>query len=233
MWNGVFKLIKDLDNLNGINIIGDALDLNSLSFYDRGQYPIKFGNEEITLKYEYREGKKFFDDLDSAVGKRRVEKRFLYGNHSDRFLRHLNHPDSRKLMIDSPEEAMRLRERGYEVKTNWKEDYFKLGDYLDIFHGELLGVSPARTQLNKLKNSCMFAHSHRVDICYDGNMAAFNIGWGGDKYAPVFGYKGRVTKRSWINGFALVTIDDEGFYHPQVITCYNNRFFYNGKKYGV
>lgn len=234
MWNGVFQLLKDLGkSLNGVNLIGDIADLNSLSFHDRGQYPIRVGTEDIDLLWEYRQVNKFFDQIDSAIGRRKIEKRFVYGNHEDRYLRHLRLPDSKRIIADRPENALRLRERGYDVKTNWTEDYFILGDHLEIFHGYLLGVNPAKRQLDKLKKSCMFAHSHRVGMHYDSNMASFNIGWGGDKNSPAFSYAGRLIKKDWINGFALVTIDDNGFYHPQVITVYNNRFYYNGKKYGI
>ena len=77
----------------------------------------------------------------------------------------------------------------------------------------------------------MFAHSHRAGVHYDGNMAAYNIGWLGDVDAPVFSYAGRLTKRNWVNGFGLVTIDNNGDYFANVITAFNNRFYYNGKRY--
>lgn len=225
MWHGVLKLIKDIKP-NGVNLIGDILDMNAFSFHDKGQTPL------IDIKDEYKLSEKWFNELDDCLGNRKVEKRFLYGNHEHRYLRHLQLPDNKRIIADSPEEKMRLIERGYKLKKNWKEDYFTLGKHLEIFHGELLGVNPAKTQLDKLKKSCMFAHSHRVGVHYDGNMASFNIGWGGDVNAPAFSYAGRLSKRSWINGFALVTIDEQGFYHAQIITCYNGRFYHNGKKYG-
>src|SRR5574343_69339 len=204
MWAGIFQLLKDLGkSLNGVNLLGDILDMNSLSFHDRGQYPVKIGTEEINILWEYKQGNKFFDQLDSAVGK--VNKRFIYGNHEDRYNRHLQLPDNKRIIADRPENALRLRERGYEIKHNWKEDFYKLGDHLELFHGEILGVNPAKRQLDKLKKSCMFVHSHRVGMHYDSNMAAFNIGWGGNKQLPAFSYVERLTKQDWINGFDLVT----------------------------
>lgn len=226
VWYNVLKLAKDLEkNLQGIYLIGDILDLNSLSFHERGQYPLN----GLTAEKEYKMVK-VFDDLDSVL-KKGVKKNFLYGNHENRWLRHKSIPDNDKILIESPEDHFRLRERGYEVKTNWKDDYYKIGEHLEVFHGEILGVNPAKRQLDKLKRSCMFAHSHRAGVHFDGNMGSYNIGCMVDISAPVFNYAGRLTKRNWMMGFSLVTVDDLGFYYAQLITAYNNTFFYNGKKY--
>lgn len=230
LWYGILKLIKDLP-LAGISLIGDILDLNSLAFQERGKTPIIVDGKPLTLRNEYRMVK-VFDELDDAIGKRKIKKRFLYGNHEDRYLRHKSFPDSEKIIAESPEEFFRLRERGYEVKTRWKDDYYTLGKHLEVFHGELLGVNPAKRQLDKLKKSCMFVHSHRAQIYYDGLMAAYNIGCVVDISAPAFDYAGRLIKRNWINGFGHVTIDDNGDYYAGLITAFNNRFYYNGKRYG-
>ena len=230
IWNGILQLIKD-ENFQSINLIGDILDLNSLSFHERGKYPINIDGEPLTIGKEYKMVK-VFDELDSAIGSRRIKKRFLYGNHEDRYLRHKSIPDNDKIIADAPEDYFRLRERGYEVKTNWLDDYYKLGKYLEIFHGNLLGVNPAKRQLDKLKNSCMFVHSHRSGVHFDGNMAAYNIGCLVDINAPVFSYAPRIIKRNWIMGFGIVTIDDNGFFYANMITGYNDQFYYNGKRYG-
>ena len=224
---GVLDLIKDLGNhLQGVYLIGDILDLNSLSFHERGKYPL----DGLDIRKEYKMVK-VFDELDSVL-KRGVKKHFVYGNHEARYLRHKEIPDNDKIIVEPPEEQFRLRERGYEVKTRWKDDYFVLGDHLEVFHGEMLGVNPAKRQLDKLKKSCMFAHSHRAGVHFDGNMGSYNIGCLVDINQPVFNYAGRLTKRNWMMGFGLVTIDNTGFYNAQLITAYNNRFFYNGKRYG-
>ena len=226
MWNGVLQFIKDTD-LQSINLIGDILDLNSLSFHERGKYPLN----GLTIKKEYPMVK-VFDELDEAIGRRRIKKRFLYGNHEHRYIRHQEIPDNDKILCDAPEDYFRLRERGYDVKTDWRDDYFKLGDHLEIFHGTLLGVNPGKRQLDKLKKSCMFAHSHRAQVYFDGEMASYNIGCLLDVSAPVFKYAPRLIRRNWIMGFGLVTIDDYGYYYAQLITGYRDRFFYGGKKYG-
>ena len=229
IWHGILNLAKDLP-IKGISLIGDILDLNSLSFHDRGKTPLLINGLPLDLRTEYR-STDIFDELDSVCNSR-ITKRFLYGNHEDRYLRTAQHPDSFKIMAESPEEYFRLRERGYEVKTEWKNDYYKLGDHLQLFHGELLGVNPAKRQLDKLKKSCMFGHSHRAGTHHDGAMVAYNIGCLVDVNSPVFNYAGRLVKRNWIMGFGLVTISDGGDFYANPITCYNDRFYYNGKVYG-
>ena len=230
MWNGVLKLIKDIGkDLQNVYAIGDILDLNSLSFHERNQYPTKINGETLVIKTEYKMVK-VFDELENVMHKS-TGKHFLYGNHCHRYLRHKAIPDNDKIIIDAPEDYFRLRERGWEVKTNWKDDYYKLGEFLEVFHGEILGVNPAKRQLDKLKASCMFAHSHRAGVHFDGNMGSYNIGCLVDTKAPAFNYAGRLTKRNWMMGFGLVTLDPNGYYYATLITGYNNKFYYNGKQY--
>lgn len=230
VWTGVLKLIRDLGKqLQGVYLIGDILDLNSLSFHEKGRYPINIDGKPLTIQREYKMVK-VFDQIDDVADKG-IKKYFLYGNHETRHTRHSQIPDNDKIIIEPPEEYFRLRERGYEVKTSWKEDYFKLGEFLEVFHGEMITVNPAKRQLDKLKGSCMFAHSHRAGVHYDGSMASYNIGCLVDTKQPVFDYAGRLTKRNWINGFGQVTIDDEGYFYANIITAYRDKFFYNGKRY--
>lgn len=115
--------------------------------------------------------------------------------------------------------------------TNWKEDFHLLGNSLQLIHGEFCTKYPARTHVDRMKSSVMFAHTHRIDINYDGEKAGFNIGWGGNPEAPAFNYVSRLTKMNWINGFALVHIDEHGNFFTQVIPVFHNHFWYNGKRY--
>lgn len=227
--NGITNLIKDLDTkLAGFHIIGDFLDMNSLSDHDKGLTPI----QGITLGQEYSAGNEVLDKFDAILNVD-IKKSYLFGNHEDRYFRHIKKSDNAKYAdaLLSPSEALRLAERGFVVKERWKEDSIKLGDHLELIHGEFCTQNPARTHLSKYKSSLMFGHTHRTDVCYDGSKASFNIGWLGDKDSKAFNYVSRLTKMNWINGFGLVQIDENGFFHGQVITAYNNEFWYNGKKY--
>lgn len=226
--NGICNLIKDnRDHIEGLHIIGDFLDMNSLSAHDKDRVPIK----GVSLGMEYHTGNQILDELTKNL-KKDARKTFLYGNHEDRYWRHIADVNNSKYSdaLLSPTQGLKLKERGFEVKENWKEDYTGLGK-LQLIHGEFCTQTPARTHLQRYKQGVMFAHTHRADVHYDGNMAAFNIGWLGDKNAAAFNYVSRLTKMSWINGFGIVHIDRDGFYHGQIVTAFNNRFFFNGKEY--
>lgn len=225
---GITNLIKDSGSkIQGFHIIGDFLDMNSLSSHDLGRVPIK----GVSLGMEYRRGNEILEAFDKVLPKS-ARKTYLYGNHEDRYFRHVADIDNSRYSdaLLSPTQGLKLKERGYEVKENWKEDFVNLGK-LQLIHGEFCTQTPARTHLQRYKASVMFAHTHRADAHYDGNMAAFNIGWLGDKNAPAFNYVSRLTKMSWINGFGIVHIDRDGYFHSQIVTAFNNRFFYNGIQY--
>jgi hypothetical protein len=231
MMHGVLELMKDLGSrLKGFHIAGDFMDMNSLSGHDKGKVPLT----GVTLDKEYKAGNKVLDDIDTAIGKRDIHKTFQYGNHEDRYLRELKNVDSSKFgrALLSPEDGLHLEDRGFIVNAKWQDSYVTLGNHLQIFHGEFLGVNPSKTQLNKLKSSCVFFHTHRFGSHFEGKQAAFNLGFGGDIKAPVFDYAGRLTKMNWINGFGIITIDDKGFFHVTPISVYDDRFYYNGKRYG-
>jgi len=77
----------------------------------------------------------------------------------------------------------------------------------------------------------MFAHTHKMGAHFDSDKAAFNIGWFGNSEDSAFSYASKVTKSQWQNGFAVVNIDEDGFYHTTLIQWYNDRFYYGGKEY--
>ena len=230
MQEGLIELIKDLgDKVKGFHLIGDTLDMNSLSAHEPNKVPL----EGITLGYEYKEGNKYLDSFEKVLPNN-VEKTYIWGNHEDRWRRHVSDINNSKYAsaLPSPTEALQLVERGYQVYDNWKEDFHVLGKHLQLIHGEFCTKYPARSHMDRMKSSVMFAHTHRIDIAYDGEKGGFNIGWGGDPEAPAFNYVSRLTKMNWINGFALVHVDENGHFFTQVIPVYHNQFWYNGKCYG-
>ena len=229
---GMLELIQDLEpKLAGFYILGDFMDINSLSFHDKGKMPI---NSTISLEYEYYEGNKVLDQLDNVLGNK-IKKYYLWGNHEDRAKRHFNTVDGRKLGWGtlSPTTQLNLKERKYIVKEDWKEDYFKLGKFLELSHGQFTNIHTAKKHLDVFKASCMFGHTHRVQSFMEGNMMSFNIGHMADENTPAFSYASRSMKKLHLNAFAIVTLDSKGYFYTNLVTCYNNRFYYNGKKYGV
>jgi len=87
------------------------------------------------LGYEYKIGNQVLDLFDQVLNKD-VQKTFIYGNHSARFLTYMKDIDNKKIadVIPSPEQALKLSDRGYTVMNNWKEDFLQVGPY-QLFHG--------------------------------------------------------------------------------------------------
>ena len=230
LFRGICNLIKDLrPKLEGLYLIGDFMDMNSMSSHDKGKVPIK----GITLEREYKAGNKALDLIDEAIGKSKATKGYLWGNHEDRYFREAKNVDASKIGgLLHPTRNLSLVERGYIVKEYWKEDFFLLGNHLHLIHGEYTNIHTAKKHMDVEKDSVMFGHTHRVQVFIEGHMASYNIGWLGDTDSKAFKYASRASRKRWLNGFALVTIDNNGFFYPQLITCFADHFFYNGKRYG-
>lgn len=215
------------DRIAGFHLIGDFLDMRSLSMHDRGNVPL----QGVTLGYEYKKGNAILDYFDSVLPVE-CQKTFLYGNHEDRFKRlgSMNEVNQYIDALPSPEAALHLKDRGYLVKTNWREDYFKLGK-LQLIHGIFCTTTAAKTHLNRMKTSVMFGHTHRVDSYYETNHGAFNIGCFADIDSEGFSYLSRIERLNWRNAFGLVHIGDEGHFQADIISCHESSFYYGGKQY--
>lgn len=215
------------DKIAGFHLIGDFLDLRSLSFHDRGQIPM-YG---VTLGHEYRKGNEVLDYFEEVLPSD-VQKSFIYGNHEDRYLRLGNLTDVNQYIdaLPSPTQALKLKERGYLIKEDWKEDFIQLGK-LQLIHGIFCTQTPAKTHLQRIKSSVMFAHTHRLDSYYESDHGAFNIACLADIKSEAFGYLSRVERLNWKNGFGLVHLEKDGSFQADVINCHNNKFFYGGKRY--
>jgi len=226
----VLRLIKDLGtSLYGINISGDYLDLYTLGSYNAESLGLLTG---ISLEDEYNDGLSGIVKIENASHKD-VKKQFLFGNHEDRYFRELNKKDNAKYggALKNPIEALELDERKWSVKTNWKDDFFTLGEHLDVMHGMFINVHAAYQHLVKTNHSCIFGHTHRVQSYNMGNRAAYNIGGLFDKDNKAFHYMPRMTREIWANGFAMVYIDDEGHFFVEQVNVWDNKFFTNGKMY--
>lgn len=228
MYESTFNYLSKEVNLEGIILAGDIADLASLSSHDRGKTPIP----GVTLSWEYEKVNKFLDEIDSIKSDINY-KAYLYGNHEDRYLRAIKDVDIAKYgrSLISPIEGLKLDSRGYDVKTDWKNDCVSLGKYLDINHGEFLNVHSAKKTIDTYRKSIMYFHTHRFQIYLEGNVGGWNMGSGADFNAPIFGYATRAMKNSWVNSSALATLDKEGYYHIEPLLFINNKLIVNGKEY--
>jgi hypothetical protein len=226
MYDATFNYLNREVNLKGIIIGGDGVDLNSLSTHDSGKIAIP----EVTLEWEYKESNKFFDQIDDLNVN---VKKYLFGNHEDRYLRIIKNVDVAKYgsALKSPVEGLKLKQRGYDVFQDWKNDKISIGEHLDINHGEFLNVHTAKKTIDTYRKSILYFHTHRFQIYVEGLVGGWNMGSGADFNAPVFNYASRAMKTSWFNSSALVTLDDNGYYHIQPLLFINNKLIVNGLEY--
>lgn len=226
-YSAFLKFLEDIKGeIKGIHLIGDILDCKSLSQHDKGQV------SDTTLEKEYTTSNLFLDRLDAVLPKG-IEKNYLWGNHEERYTRILKQVDLAKFgkALLSPTAGCKFIERGYTVQEDYRNAKIQLGKYLDLIHGEYVVANACKKHLDVYKKSIMFAHTHKLGSHFDTDKAAFNIGWMGNSEDKAFSYCSRVAKEGWQNGFSVVNIDSEGFYHVQLIQFYNGRFFYGGKEY--
>ena len=226
-YNAFLKFIGDVSgDLKGIHLIGDILDCKSLSQHDKGQV------SDTNLEEEYNKSNKYLDMLDSALPSG-IEKNYIWGNHEERYTRLQKQVDISKFgkALLSPTAGCHFIERGYTVQEDYQNAKIQLGRYLDLIHGQYIVANACKKHLDVYKKSIMFAHTHKMGSHFDTDKAAFNIGWMGDSSDKAFGYCSRVTKEGWQNGFAVVNVDESGFYHVQMIQFFNGRFYYGGKEY--
>ena len=230
LWDKVLKLVRDLGSeLYGIVIAGDYLDLFTLGSYNEESLGLL---KDFDLDFEYRDGLNGIIELESAAHKG-VKKCFLFGNHEDRYFRTLNKKDNAKFgaALKNPVEALQLYDRGWQVKTKYKDDFFLLGEHLEVIHGNFHNVHAAKTHLDKLGKSVMFGDTHRIQTFREGDKAAYNIGGLFDMNNKAFSYAPRTQRRVWANGFAIVNITADGCYFAEVVNVWDGRFFANGRMY--
>lgn len=226
---GIIELIKDhKDKIKGFHLLGDFLDLNPLSSHDKGRFTAVPG---LTLNDEYQIGSDLLYDFDHVLPKD-CWKTYLYGNHEDRYNRWMSVMDNAKTPLISPEEGLRLWQRGYNVKTSWKDDFITIGNDFDIFHGIYFNIHNAKAHLDRLRRSCAYVHTHRIQHYQEGQMSAYNIGACADFNARAFNYATRPMKSQWANGFAINMVDDSGRSNvTQIQVDPLGHFWFGGKRY--
>lgn len=213
---------------NGLVLAGDFMDMQSLSSHDRGKKPLP----GVTLDWEYLEGNKALDQIDEIIGKK--PKFYIFGNHEDRYLRYMRDIDNSKLgeSLPSPDTALKLVDRGYKVFTNWKSDSVGIGEHLEVSHGEFTNVHVAKKTIDTYRKSSIFFHTHRVQSYIEGQTGAWNGGCMADfENSPAFGYATRAMIKSWLHGFIIVNLDNNGFYNVQQIIWYKDRFYVGNECY--
>lgn len=209
---------------DGLIFNGDFLDLYSIASFNDNSVARLQG---VTLGREYEQGREVLDRFDALDIE---EKVFLFGNHEERFDRFIQKGDNAKLIgaLGRPEDELELVDRGYKVIRDYPDGFYKLGHSLEVIHGTYTNMHPSKKHLQEFKTSVIFGHTHRMDSYFDGQFGAWNIGGLYDKHSEGFKYVNRAVRRKWVNGFAIVNIDELGNHYVEMINCYNNNFFAEG-----
>lgn len=211
-------------DFTGLILNGDFLDLYSIArFNDNSLQKLK----NVTLGREYEQGREVLDLLDSMGIEKKV---FMYGNHEERFDRFIATRDNAKLVgaLGTPEEELELEERGYELIKDYPDGYYKLGNDLEVIHGVYTNKYAAKKHLEEFKTSIIFGHTHRMQSHYEDHYAAWNIGGLYNKESEGFKYMPRAQRKKWVNGFAIVDIDEEGRHYVEMVNCFRNNFKASG-----
>lgn len=224
MMDGIKKLATDL-NIDRLVWLGDVLDFNALSRFEKGM----LSSTGITLEDEYNEANKELDDWDSILGDH-ASRIFMFGNHENRYFRYQSSPDFAKYgELLSPIRGLELEERHYNIISDYQNGVYQIGD-IELYHGDLINIHVAKKSLDTFRRSTMFAHTHRVQIHKEGSFASYNIGTASNLNAPCFNYAPRSMREKWSNGFGII-IKENGITHVQVMEVKDDHFYYGGFRY--
>jgi hypothetical protein len=226
-WTAMLKLAQERKNdISGLILNGDFLDMHSLSAYDKGKLAI----EGINLGVEYEGGRRYLDSV-LRVLHGDIYKGWLRGNHEFRFSKYMKNVDNSKLngALNSPEEALGLRQKGFEIYLDWVNDEIELGN-LSIIHGEFCNVHCTKKYIDVFKKNFLFNHTHRTSMFREGEHVAYNSGFMGDINSPIFNYATKAMKKTWSNTFSIAT-----YYNGKTVveqpTWLDDSFVYGGKIY--
>lgn len=212
----------------GFHIAGDYLDMLGFCTQNKDNVLPK----GYTVGMEYEIGNTWLDIFEMSLLPDTV-KSYLSGNHEvarvEKFLKNVNNAAYRDILID-PVQGLKLKERGFNIYKNWKEDSIRLGN-LEIIHGIYLNQNAIKSHLNKLNNSVIYGHSHKLGAVYEANKQGFNNGCLCDINSEGFKYVSRLERADWKNGFAVVYLEDNGSFKVNLIDCSNNEFYFGNRKY--
>lgn len=222
----VLKLCEN-EKFDALILAGDFMDMFSISKHAEGSL---HDLRAWTLGKEYKLANEVLDRFDNIGFK---EKHFLFGNHEQRFERWIRKGDNAKLIgaLKEPVEELRLKDRRYRVVTDYPNGFIQIANNLRVIHGIYTNIHSAKKHAESGNCSLIFGHTHRFGAFYSDHVAGFNIGGLYDKHSKGFDYTNWIARKQWLNGFCVVTVDEDGNWYNQMVNCYNNRFVFGRKLY--
>jgi predicted phosphodiesterase len=218
----VLSFIDDLKPY-GVVLNGDIVDCYELSTYDKNPLTKASFQAEITGA-----GK-----LLARLAKVTKERVWIGGNHEDRLRRYLwrNAP---ALGLDADQqfhEWFHLADHGFQWKPYGA--YMKLGK-LVLTHGSMVRTHSAYTakcHFEKYGASVMIGHTHRLGIYYRTNASGVYAAYENGclcRLDPEY-----AQCPDWQQGFSVVHVESNGYFHVQQIPVLRRRtFFYGAQVWG-
>lgn len=229
--NAVCRMVRESrPRFNGIVLNGDILDMYSLGKYNADSLSLL---REWDLGKEYAVGRQLIHRIDQSLDNPDATRVFIYGNHEDRYFRELERGDRGKYAgaLESPESALRLRELGYAVLDQWKDDTYTIGNSLQVTHGLWTPVHAAKKHLDEFAAPVLFGHTHRFQVFGLNLRVAWNVGFMGDKTSRGFSYAPGAKRRQWTNSFAVAAVNGSTgavAVHP-ILCAPDGSFYFNGR----
>lgn len=227
--NAFMKFVSDYKP-HGIVNLGDFMEMDAVT-----HWPAPDARPR-RLVPQIESAKKLLAEIDQALGKQCVFKRFLIGNHEDWLDQYLVGKipealhDLEKLGVDLRfQELIGLKNFGYEtVPLN---EILRIGPHCHFIHGYYTNKHHASKHLEVFGVNVYYGHLHDVQqhstVSVNGVHEAMCLGCLRNLRAPFL--KGR--PNNWSHAFGIFEFDHVGVFTRYVPVIINGRFSFNGKMY--
>ena len=220
-----YQVVKQFIQKNKFDktiILGDFMDVSSLSYYDlskRGKIEGQRYEKEVEIaKQEIDFLQKYNNDIV-----------WLEGNHEFRVRAYCDDNPELKGLLEIPK-LLELKKRG--IKWIPLNEPYTIGK-LNFIHGVYYNKYHSQKHLIEYGDNICYGHTHRPQITYSNQKFAkrpygsFGLGCLGDT-APE--YK-KNAPTSWVNQFAICYMNGGGIFNLYPVNIINDKFIWNGKEY--
>lgn len=197
------KKIKTWDNLAGIYLNGDILEVESLSRHPKGPQAVTQFKREIDY------ANKRFDEIQNLFPD--VPVLLIEGNHCYRLFRYIRDVAPQMWGLLEHPTLLKFDERGWRFIPYGPKQWWRCGKTdLWLRHEPLKGgVNCSRQTAMKSDVDVLFGHTHMYQQSVvnrmgpiDRKVRAISGGWIGDKSQSIFDYRGN--SDDWCEGFSEV-----------------------------
>ena len=176
------------------------------------------------LNKEVKAVNKEMDVIDKSLDKVKCKKRyFIQGNHElwlDNFV--VKHP---YLPQFKTEEALRLKERGYEYWPYVSTKKLKIGK-LNFTHGDYVPIHHAKKHLASYKENIMYGHTHDLQRFTDTGLGGTQSAWSMGCLKDMSSDKNKWLRgnlHNWNHAFAIVDVFGNKDFKVEVVEIINGR----------